>query len=184
MQSITRHGVDIQITQGDITDQPDIEVVVNAANAELRTGGGVAGAIHQSAGPELREETRPLAPIEPGEAVLTEGYDLPNESIIHCLGPRYGRDQPSERLLASCYRRALEIAEREGLRSIACPALSTGAFGYPTEEATEVAFRAVLDQTPELESLEVIRFVLFSEDDYEIYARHLDSHDIDTPSLS
>jgi O-acetyl-ADP-ribose deacetylase (regulator of RNase III) len=121
-------SVAVELTVGDIAAQHGFDAVINAAHAQLRTGGGVAGALHSAAGPGLEEETRPLAPIRPGEAVLTSGHMLPNRHLIHCLGPIYGRDEPSDALLSSCYREALRIAEREGLRSVAFPAISTGAF--------------------------------------------------------
>lgn len=158
-----RHGVTIEILRGDIASQPDMDAVVNAANARLRIGGGVAGAIHRAAGPGLEEECRPLAPIQPGEAVITGGHDLPNGHVIHCLGPVYGEDEPADELLASCYREALRLAEREGLRSVGFPAVSTGAFGYPLEEAARVALATVWEAAPELESVDRIRFVLFGE---------------------
>ncbi len=113
----------LECLQGDIANQPDIDVVVNAANAQLRTGGGVAGALHRAAGPELERACRPLAPIAPGQAVITEAFALPNRHVIHCLGPVYGRDRPEAELLADCYRNALELAEQHGLASIAFPAL-------------------------------------------------------------
>lgn len=159
----TRAGVTIECVGGDITGQPDLDAVVNAANAELRVGGGVAGAIHRAAGPGLSEECRPLAPIEPGEAVITGGHDLPNDHVVHALGPVYGRDEPSDELLASCYRESLRRAEEEGLRSVGFPAISTGAFGYPMEEAARVALGTVWETAPELESVERIRFVLFGD---------------------
>ncbi|HAS30060.1 MAG TPA: hypothetical protein DCS56_08975, partial [Alcanivorax sp.] len=121
-----RHAMDIECVQGDITAQPDLDAIVNAANARLATGGGVAGAIHRAAGPELARECAPLAPIEPGQAVLTGGHGLPNPHVIHCLGPVYGRDRPADRLLADCYRNALRLAEDAGLTSLGFPALSTG----------------------------------------------------------
>ena len=157
-------GVQLELTRGDITSQPEFDAVVNAANAELRTGGGVAGAIHRAAGPGLEEECRPLAPIRPGQAVITAGHDLPNPHVIHCLGPVYGRDEPSDELLADCYRNALELAEEYGLSSVAFPAISTGAFGYPMEEAARIALRTVAEAAPELESVSRIRFCLFGED--------------------
>ena len=154
----------LEIVQGDIAAQPDVEAVVNAANAQLRTGGGVAGAIHRAAGPGLEEECRPLAPISPGEAVITGGHDLPNAHVIHCLGPVYGRDKPEDELLAACYRNALARAEEHGVRSVAFPAISTGAFGYPTREAAEVALRTVGEIESDLETVETVRFVLFDEE--------------------
>lgn len=166
---------DITCTTGDIANQPDMGAVVNAANAELRPGGGVAGAIHRAAGPGLDEECRALAPIRPGQAVITGAHELPNRHVIHCLGPVYGQDTPSDRLLADCYRNALRLAEEHELRSVAFPSLSTGAFGYPMEEAAEVAFRTVLEMTDSLQSVETIRFVLFSKKDRALHQAALDS---------
>lgn len=153
-------GVKVECVQGNIAAQVGFDAVVNAANAQLRRGGGVAGAIHRAAGPGLEEECRPLAPIKPGQAVITGGHRLPNRHVIHCLGPVYGVDQPSDRLLADCYRHALELAEKHGLTSIAFPAISTGVFGYPMEQAAEVAFRTIIEMAPSLSSVKVIRFVL------------------------
>ncbi len=166
-------GVTIEVIQGDITSQGDMDAIVNAANAELESGGGVAGAIHQAAGPGLAEEARPLAPIQPGEAVVTDGHDLPNRYVIHALGPVYGSDEPEAELLADCYRNSLELAEERGIESIAFPALSTGAFGYPLEDATEVALRTVIEEAEKLQSVRLIRFVLFGEEDLEVYERVL-----------
>src|SRR5215203_2130101 len=163
------NGVKIEVVQDDITAQDDVEAIVNAANTELESGGGVAGAIHDAAGPSLVEESRHLAPIEPGEAVVTGAYDLPNRYVIHTLGPVYGSDEPEDELLADCYRNSLALAEEHGLGSIAFPALSTGAFGYPVEEATEVALQTVLENSGELQNVRLIRFVLFSEEDAEVY---------------
>lgn len=160
----TVHGVRVECVRGDITRQEGFDAVVNAANAELRPGGGVAGAIHRAAGPGLAEECRPLAPIRPGQAVVTGGHRLPNPYVIHCLGPVYGRDEPAHELLAACYRNALRLAEERGLQAVAFPALSTGAFGYPLEEAAEVAIEAVAEACPGLRSVRRIRFVLWGED--------------------
>jgi O-acetyl-ADP-ribose deacetylase len=168
------NGITIQIVRGDITKQPDVDAVVNAANAQLRIGGGVAGAIHRAAGPGLEAETEALAPIEPGEAVITGGHNLANPHVIHCLGPVYGRDKPEDRLLAACYRNALARAEETGLPSVAFPAISTGAFGYPLREAAEVALNAVIDETPTLNFVKLIRFVLFGSSDYDVHAETLE----------
>jgi len=165
------NGIEIELTRGDITQQADVDAIVNAANAELRVGGGVAGAIHRAAGPELEAETSPLAPINPGEAVMTSAPNLPNRHIIHCLGPVYGIDEPADTLLSNCYRRSLELAEEAGLESIAFPAISTGAFGFPMERAAEVASRAVLAKSGELESVKRVRWVLFSEEDLMLHER-------------
>ncbi len=169
----TVHGVTVECVQGDITSQDDVTAVVNAANAELRSGGGVAGAIHRAAGPGLAEEARPLAPIRPGEAVITGGHNLPNRYVIHTLGPVYGQDRPEAQLLADCYRNSLALAEENELDSIAFPAISTGAFGYPVEEAAEVALMTVIEETERLEHVGLIRFVLFGEKDFEVHERVL-----------
>lgn len=159
----------LECTRGDIADQPDIDAVVNAANAQLRIGGGVAGAIHRAAGPALELECRPLAPIRPGQAVITAAHALPNRNVIHCLGPVYGADEPADELLVSCYREALRLADSNGLSSIAFPAISTGAFGYPLEPATEVAVRTVAAEAAALEHVRLIRFVLYGHDDLQVY---------------
>ncbi|MEQ5835858.1 macro domain-containing protein [Marinobacter sp. NFXS9] len=173
MFELNRHGVTVSCVQGDITQQPDFDAVVNAANAELRPGGGVAGAIHRAAGPELDAACRSLAPIRPGDAVMTAGYGLPNPWVIHCLGPVYGRDTPSDSLLADCYRNAVELADKEQLQSIGFPALSTGAFGYPMEAAAEVAFQTLLALCASLGHVQQVRFVLFSHDDAALHGRVL-----------
>lgn len=163
MDQTSVNDVRIELLVGDIVQQPDIDAVVNAANAQLRPGGGVAGAIHRAAGPGLAEECEPLAPIAPGECVISGGHDLPNPHVLHCLGPVYGQDEPSEELLASCYREALRLADEHELTSVAFPAISTGAFGYPLVEAAEVAVRTVIDATTELEHVELVRFTLFDD---------------------
>ncbi|MBF1802238.1 macro domain-containing protein [Alloalcanivorax profundimaris] len=153
----------IECRQGDIANQTDMDAVVNAANALLRTGGGVAGALHRAAGPGLAEECAPMAPIEPGQAVISGGHRLPNRHVIHCLGPVYGRDEPADRLLADCYRNALRLAEARGLESVAFPALSTGAFGYPLAEAARIAVTTVAAEGAALERVKRVRFVLFDD---------------------
>lgn len=163
-------GVVLECVQGDIARQPDVQAVVNAANAELRMGGGVAGAIHRAAGLELDRACRDLAPIRPGEAVITGAYELPNRHVIHCLGPVYGLDREPERLLANCYRSALHLADQHEIISIAFPAISTGAFGCPMAPAAQVAFQTIIGMLAELKSVRHIRFVLFSERDSRIHA--------------
>ncbi len=167
------HGVTVECVGGDITSQDDVAAIVNAANAELRSGGGVAGAIHRAAGPGLEEEARPLSPIGPGEAVITGGHDLPNRHVIHTLGPVYGRDRPEAELLANCYKNSLALAEENGVDAIAFPAISTGIFGYPVQEAAEVALGTVVEETERLEHVRLIRFVLFGEGDLEVHERVL-----------
>jgi O-acetyl-ADP-ribose deacetylase (regulator of RNase III) len=167
-------AVTLECVQGDITSQPDIDVIVNAANAELRPGGGVAGAIHRAAGPELDQACRALAPIKPGQAVITAAFRLPNRYVIHCLGPVYGVDQPSDRLLADCYRNALQLAGTHGLKSIAFPAISTGVFGYPMEAAARVAFQAIGAETRRIASVTRVRFVLFDDAALRVHAEALE----------
>ena len=169
----TVHGVTVECVQGDITSQDDVAAVVNAANAELRSGGGVAGAIHRAAGPELEREARQLAPIRPGEVVITGGHDLPNRYVVHTLGPVYGQDRPEAEILANCYRNSLALAEENEIDSIAFPAISTGVFGYPVEEAAEVALRVVVEETDGLEHVRLIRFVLYGEKDLEVHEKVL-----------
>jgi O-acetyl-ADP-ribose deacetylase len=174
MSTYQFRGKEIECVEGDIADQPDINAIVNAANAQLRIGGGVAGAIHRAAGPGLAEECRPLAPIRPGEAVITGAHNLPNSYVIHCLGPIYGVDEPSATILADCYKNALTLAEQNEIHSIAFPALSTGAFGYPFEEATTITLQTVFDVLPALHAVHRVRFVLFSRADKKSYEQHIE----------
>jgi O-acetyl-ADP-ribose deacetylase len=166
-------AVTVECVQGDITSQDDVDAVVNAANARLEFGGGVAGAIHRAAGPGLAEEAVPLGPIEPGEAVITGAHGLPNRYVIHTLGPVYGQDRPEAELLAGCYRNALDLAEQNGVESVAFPAISTGVFGYPAEEAARVALGTVRERAERLERVRLVRFVLFGEKDLEVHERVL-----------
>ena len=161
--------VTIECIRGDIASQEDVEAVVNAANARLGPGGGVAGAIHRAAGPGLAEEAIPLGPIEPGEAVITGAHGLPNRYVIHTLGPVYGQDRPEAELLAGCYRNSLGLAEDNGIESIAFPAISTGIFGYPVEDAAKVALQTVREETERLERVHLVRFVLFGKRDLEVH---------------
>jgi len=162
-------AVTVECVQGDITSQDDVDAVVNAANAQLGPGGGVAGAIHRAAGPDLAEEARPLGPIQPGEAVITGAHELPNRYVIHTLGPVYGRDRPEAELLANCYRNSLALAEENGVESIAFPAISTGIFGYPVEEAARVALETIREETGSLEHVRLVRFVLHNASDLYVH---------------
>ena len=166
--------VKVECIRGNIAEQQDMDVIVNAANAELLPGSGVAGAIHSAAGPGLAEECRALAPIRPGQAVISSAHELPNRHVIHCLGPVYGVDKPSDRLLAECFRNALLLADRHKLRSIAFPAISTGVFGYPLQNAAAVAMKAVSDTLAELNSVRLVRFVLFSDEDRKVFEQALE----------
>ncbi len=165
--------ITIECIVGDIAAQKDCRAVVNAANAQLLPGGGVAGAIHIAAGPGLAVECRKWAPIKPGEAVMTSGHNLPNQYVIHCLGPIYGKDKPSDLLLANCYRNALKIMQENKIDSIAFPAISTGVFGYPKAEAARVAFKTIIDMVGQLDPDKRIRFVLHTKSDLEIHQKVL-----------
>ena len=149
-----------------------MDAIVNAANAQLRMGGGVAGAIHSAAGPGLERECRPLAPISPGQAVITAAHCLPNRFVIHCLGPVYGKDEPSEELLAACYRNALRLAGQHRIGSIAFPAISTGVFGYPLEPAAQVAVSTVIESIhpTSVSGVSLIRFVMFDARAEQIFS--------------
>ncbi|MFN2362876.1 MAG: macro domain-containing protein, partial [Halarsenatibacteraceae bacterium] len=174
MYEVKINDIKLELVKNDIVKQPDLEAVVNAANAELRIGGGVAGAIHRAAGPELTEETRPLAPIQPGQAVITGGHNLDNDYIIHTLGPVYGRDKPEVKLLKECYQNSLKVTEDSRLNSIGFPAISTGAFGYPIEPAADISMEAIKDYLDKINYLKTIRFVLFNQSDFEVYKKAAD----------
>ena len=167
------NGAMIECVRGNIASQSDMEAIINAANAQLRSGGGVAGAIHQAAGSGLEKECRALAPIQPGQAVITGAYDLPNRSVIHCLGPVYGQDEPADELLSACYANALRVADQHDIRSIAFPAISTGIFGYPKEAAVTVALQTILEEVTRLSTVSHIRVVLFEHADQQLYERYL-----------
>lgn len=163
---------DIVLLVGDITKEK-VDAIVNAANESLLGGGGVDGAIHRVAGSQLLEECRTLGGCDTGDAKITKGYKLPARHIIHTVGPIYQDGEHGESgLLASCYRKSLEIATQHGLESIAFPAISTGIYGYPKEDAGKVVHDTVIDfMRTQRTSLKEIRFVLFSPEDYQIYDR-------------
>jgi len=166
-------GITVEITRGNIASQQGLDAIVNAANAQLQTGGGVAGAIHSAAGPDLAIACRKSAPIKTGEAVITGAYKLPNKYIIHCLGPVYGRDEPAAILLANCYKNSLTLAEHNKVNSVAFPAISTGAFGYPLEDAAKIALSTVLESLSSLRYVRHVRFVLYTEEQREVVEKFL-----------
>jgi O-acetyl-ADP-ribose deacetylase (regulator of RNase III) len=159
----------IEIVEGDIT-RLEVDAIVNAANKMLAPGGGVCGAIHRAAGPELAEACATLGGCETGEAKITPGFRLPARYVIHTVGPVWGGGERGEdRLLAKCYRNSLALAAAHGLASIAFPAISTGIFGFPPDRAASIAVRTVRDALPEFPSIERVVFCCFGK---ESWAHH------------
>ncbi|MBM4288211.1 MAG: O-acetyl-ADP-ribose deacetylase [Deltaproteobacteria bacterium] len=172
MHIIINHSI-LEIVEGDITRQ-DTEAIVNAANEQLRVGGGVDGAINRAGGPRIQEEARRIGYCPTGQAVITTGGDLKASFVIHTVGPIYkdGRQGEPE-LLASCYRESLALARARGIRSIAFPSISTGVYGYPVADAARIALgkvKAYLQQYPDIR---LVRFVLFGQEAFEAYAAAL-----------
>jgi O-acetyl-ADP-ribose deacetylase (regulator of RNase III) len=167
----------LEIARGDLTRER-ASAIVNAANSSLLGGGGVDGAIHRAGGPAILEECRAIrarrGSLPPGQAVITTGGALPARRVIHTVGPVWAGGRSGEPdTLASCYRSSLALAEEEGLESVAFPSISTGAFGYPIEEAAPVALRAIADGLRTARHVRLVRCVLFSEGDLDAYGRAL-----------
>lgn len=160
----------IEVLMGDITRQV-VDAIVNAANSSLLGGGGVDGAIHRAAGPKLLEECRALHGCKTGEAKITKGYNLPAAFVIHTVGPVYSGKNPmgEAELLKNCYRNFIRIANERGLQSLAFPSISTGAYGYPIEEACRTALQTVKAELGNATTLERILFVTFSPSDFQKY---------------
>jgi len=174
MEQLSVGDARLELTVGDITRQ-DTDAVVNAANKRLAPGGGVAGAIHRAAGPALWEECKELEGCRTGEAKITRGYHLPASYVIHTVGPVYSGRRCDAELLAASYHNALRLAREYGLSSISFPALSTGAFGYPLEQAARVALPAVLDWLEDNGGLDLVRFVLYDREAYDVHLGVLQS---------
>ncbi|MFE4108420.1 O-acetyl-ADP-ribose deacetylase [Almyronema epifaneia] len=165
----------IQVIQGDITRQ-EVEAIVNAANESLLGGGGVDGAIHRAAGPELLAECRTLGGCPTGEAKITQGYGLLAQWVIHTVGPVWqGGQHHEEALLASCYRNSLALALTHSIRTIAFPAISAGVYGFPLERATPIALKVVQAFLNEQSEIEQVRFVCFSDRVYATYQSVLEA---------
>lgn len=165
----------IEIVPGDITTQ-SVDAVVNAANESLLGGGGVDGAIHPAAGPELLAECRTLGGCPAGHAKITRGYDLPARFIIHAVGPIWRGGQAGEAdLLASCYRSSLALARRHECRTVAFPAISCGAYGYPLGEAARVSLAAVRAELDHYGGVDTVRWVMFDPAALDVWLAELDA---------
>ena len=159
----------IEVVRGDITKEK-ADAIVNAANSTLLGGGGVDGAIHRAGGARILEECRTLGGCATGDAKITSAGDLPADFVIHAVGPVYrGGNSGEADLLAGCFRRSIELAEAKGLKSIAFPAISCGVYGYPISEAAPLAIESVRTALEGGQTLERVRFVLFSEEDYRVF---------------
>jgi O-acetyl-ADP-ribose deacetylase (regulator of RNase III) len=157
------------VVRGDVTLE-EVDAVVNAANSSLLGGGGVDGAIHRAAGPELVEECATLGGCPPGEARMTKGYRLPARHVIHTVGPVWrGGTAREDETLASCYRESLRLAEEAGLSSVAFPSISTGVYGFPVERASRIAVREVRAFLSTARSVRLVKLVTFSAGDLEVY---------------
>jgi O-acetyl-ADP-ribose deacetylase (regulator of RNase III) len=169
----------LELVQGDITQQAT-DAIVNAANPTLLGGGGVDGAIHRAAGPELLAECRTIGGCRTGDAKITKGYRLKARHVIHTVGPVYRRDGVrAPELLASAYRRSLEVASENGLKSVAFPSISTGAYGYPLAEAAPIALQTVADYLKKHPAIEMVRFVLFDQNTLKAYEEALKKLSVD-----
>ena len=164
----------LELVQGDITRQA-VDAIVNAANEGLRGGGGVDGAIHRAGGPSIKEECRKIGRCKTGDAVVTTAGLLPAKVVIHTVGPVWtGGKRGEADLLASCYRRSLELAVEGRHETIAFPSISTGAYGYPVEKAARTALKTVIDFLKEQRQVRLVRFVLFDRATYDAYAAALE----------
>jgi len=163
----------MEVIKGDITEL-QVDAIVNAANNSLLGGGGVDGAIHRAAGPELLEECRGLNGCRTGEAKITKGYKLPAKWVIHTVGPIwYGGHGNERELLKKCYENSLKIGEEKSIKSVAFPSISTGAYGFPIEKAVKIAVKEVKNFLENNRTIEKVIFVCFSDNDYNIYLEEL-----------
>ena len=164
----------LKIVRGDITGL-HVDAIVNAANTTLLGGGGVDGAIHRAAGPELLAECKIIGGCPTGEARITKGYRLPARYVIHTVGPVYRGSERDPILLSSCYRNSLQLAVNNQCRSIAFPAISCGVYGYPIKKACEIAVDTTCEYLASHEKIDQVLFVLFSPADEKVYLDYLES---------
>lgn len=165
----------IDIQQGDIT-KFKVDIIVNAANTTLLGGGGVDGAIHRAAGPQLLNECRKLNGCNTGEARITKGFNLPAKYVIHTVGPVWnGGNSNEDKLLANCYRNSLKLAVENGIKSIAFPAISTGVYRFPLDRATKIAVGEVSNFLKNDNSIEKVIFVCFDDNSYKVYKKFLNN---------
>ena len=162
----------LELVQGNIVIQ-DTGAIVNAANNRLTPGGGVSGAIHRVAGPELWEECKKLGGCLTGEAKLTKGYQLKAQYVIHTVGPVYSGIQADKELLRKAYISCLELAIQNKIESLSFPAISTGIFGYPLEEAAEVSLSTVINFLKEHNEVKLVKFILYTESEYKVFEKAL-----------
>ncbi|MBS4032401.1 MAG: macro domain-containing protein [Clostridiales bacterium] len=167
----------IQLVQGDITME-ETDAIVNAANKQLSPGGGVSGAIHKAAGPGLWEEAKKIDGCDTGEATITYGHNLRAKYVIHTVGPVYSGSPEDSKLLRSCFMESLRLASTHDVKTISFSAISTGIFGYPVPEAAGVSLRAVRDYLLEHPEIQIVRFVLFSENDVAVFRKTLETVEI------
>ncbi len=166
------HSV-IELFQGDIT-RLQVDAIVNAANSRLAGGGGVDGAIHRAGGPAIMAACRKIGGCPTGDAVITTGGDLAAKYVIHTVGPVYrGGSSGEPKLLRNAYANSLNLAEKNGLKSLAFPSISTGVYGYPIEEASKIAIRAIVDHLKGQTIIKKVVFVLFSSPDLEVYTKNM-----------
>jgi O-acetyl-ADP-ribose deacetylase (regulator of RNase III) len=163
----------IELRLGDITKQ-SVDAIVNAANTALLGGGGVDGAIHRAAGPELLAECRRIGSCPTGEARITKAYRLPAKHVIHTVGPIWRGGKTNEKeLLRNCYRNSMKLADENGIKTIAFPSISTGAYGFPIERAAPIALQVVRENLQKMMNLEKVIFICFSQSDYDVYEKSL-----------
>jgi len=164
----------LELSNGDITVQ-STEAIANAANRRLSPGGGVSGAIHRTAGPQLWEECKKLGGCNTGESKLTRGYNLKAKYVIHTVGPVYSNSINDSEDLKDCYRNSLLLASRKNIKSISFPSISTGIFGYPVKDASMIALKTIVDFLKEHTEIELVRMILFSKGDYNTYKSSLEN---------